>query len=170
MVAIRVIKGKERMKNPLKLFDLKPKRTQCPRWPGLAAAAGLCLRLLFFPSPHGCQAAEIVVEPVVSGLSNPVAITHAGDGSGRLFVTLQAGQVLVWDGSQLLFPPFLDISSLVLSGGERGLLSVAFHHDYETNGFFFVNYTRAPTARPWCPAIPFQPIPMSPTQTPRSSS
>jgi len=99
---------------------------------------------LFFPSPHWCQAAEIVVEPVASGLSNPVAITHAGDGSGRLFVTLQAGQVLVWDGSQLLSPPFLDISSLVLSGGERGLLSVAFHHEYETNGFFFVNYTRVP--------------------------
>ncbi len=68
-----------------------------------------------------------------------VAITHAND--SRLFVTVQSGQIVIFDGAQILATPFLDIDSLVLSGGERGLLSVAFHPDYDTNGFFFVNYT-----------------------------
>jgi glucose/arabinose dehydrogenase len=81
----------------------------------------------------------LVFEPVASGLQSPVSITHAGD--ARLFITLQAGQVVIHDGTRLLPTPFLDIRSLVLSGGERGLLSVAFHPRYAENGFFFVNYT-----------------------------
>jgi len=67
------------------------------------------------------------------------SIAHVGD--GRLFLTTQSGQILIHDGSQILPTPFLDIDSLVLSGGERGLLSVAFHPDYAANGFFYVNYT-----------------------------
>jgi glucose/arabinose dehydrogenase len=78
---------------------------------------------------------------VISGLSSPVGITHAGDGSGRLFIVLQGGKILIFDGVQILSPPFLDISSLVSSGGERGLLGVAFHPDYAHNGLFYVNYT-----------------------------
>ncbi|MGE5310798.1 MAG: PQQ-dependent sugar dehydrogenase [Nitrospirota bacterium] len=85
--------------------------------------------------------AQIDLQPVASGIANPVAITHAGDGSGRLFITLQAGQLVIFDGTQVLPTPFLDISSLVLSGGERGLLSVAFHPNYRDNGVFFVYYT-----------------------------
>jgi glucose/arabinose dehydrogenase len=84
---------------------------------------------------------KIKVEPIVTGLANPVAITHSGDGSGRLFIVLQTGQILVYDGSQVLPVPFLDISTLVSTGGERGLLSVAFHPNYATNGLFYVNYT-----------------------------
>ncbi len=90
----------------------------------------------------------IALQPVVTAGANPVAITHAGDGSGRLFITLQAGQIVIYDGSKLLSTPFLDISpsslDLVLSGGERGLLSVAFHPQYKSNGLFYVNYTRKP--------------------------
>ncbi|MCP4901921.1 MAG: PQQ-dependent sugar dehydrogenase [bacterium] len=78
---------------------------------------------------------------VTGGLSSPVGIANAGDGSGRLFIVEQAGSILIWNGLQLLPQPFLDISSLVSSSGERGLLSVAFHPDYGTNGRFFVNYT-----------------------------
>ncbi len=80
---------------------------------------------------------------IASGLPSPIAITHAGDSSGRLFITLQAGQIVIHDGTQLLATPFLDITSLVVSGGERGLLSVAFHPNYESNGFFYVYYTRS---------------------------
>ena len=81
-------------------------------------------------------AQEVSLEPLLNGLVDPVAITHAGD--ERLFVTLQPGQVVIWDGSKLLARPFLDIRDRVGTGGERGLLSVAFHPDYLRNGFFFV--------------------------------
>jgi glucose/arabinose dehydrogenase len=84
--------------------------------------------------------------PVVSGLSGPVGLANAGDGSGRLFIVQQSGQIRIWNGAQLLGTPFLDISSLVgpCSGGcgERGLLGLAFHPSYRTNGFFYVYYTR----------------------------
>jgi glucose/arabinose dehydrogenase len=87
-------------------------------------------------------APEIDLEPIASGLANPIAITHAGDGSDRIFITLQGGQIMIYDGAQLLSKPFLDITSQVItSGGEQGLLSAAFHPNYTNNGFFFVNYT-----------------------------
>ena len=86
-------------------------------------------------------APEIKARPVVTGVANPVAITHAGDGSGRLFITLQGGQIIIYDGTQVLPTPFLDITSLVSAGGERGLLGTAFHPSYANNGMLFVNYT-----------------------------
>lgn len=91
--------------------------------------------------PFVCWAAEpdVVLEPVVSGLVLPVSITHAGD--TRLFITEQEGRIVLFDGVRLLPEPFLDITPLVLAGGERGLLSVAFHPRYAENGQFFVNYT-----------------------------
>lgn len=82
---------------------------------------------------------SIALEPVLSGLANPVAITHAGD--SRLFITLQDGRIVIWDGTRLLPEPFLDIRARVQDGGERGLLSVAFHPRYKENGLFFVDYT-----------------------------
>lgn len=84
---------------------------------------------------------EIRLEPVADGLDDPVALTHAGDGTGRLFVTLQDGQIVIIDGGRVLPRPFLDIRGPVLSGGERGLLSTAFHPNYPVNGFFYVFYT-----------------------------
>src|SRR5688572_33333913 len=86
------------------------------------------------------QASPVVtLEPVANGLPNLVSVTHAGD--SRLFITLQGGVVMIHDGTRVLPEPFLDIRSLVLSGGERGLLSVAFHPGYAQNGLFYVNYT-----------------------------
>ncbi|HEX6640468.1 MAG TPA: PQQ-dependent sugar dehydrogenase [Thermoanaerobaculia bacterium] len=79
------------------------------------------------------------LEPIVDGLANPVSVTHAGD--NRLFITLQAGQIVIFDGTRILPEPFLDIRNLVTSGNERGLLSVAFHPRYAQNGLFYVNYT-----------------------------
>jgi len=84
---------------------------------------------------------NIEVKQILAGLTKPVAITHAGDGSGRLFITLQGGKILIYDGRQILSNPFLDISSLVSTGGEQGLLSVAFHPEYANNGSLYVNYT-----------------------------
>jgi glucose/arabinose dehydrogenase len=88
---------------------------------------------------------RIALEPVVTrGLSNPVFVTHAGDRGGRLFIVEQPGRIRVVAGGTLAPAPFLDISSRVLAGGERGLLGLAFHPDYARNGRYVVNYTRRP--------------------------
>jgi Glucose / Sorbosone dehydrogenase len=84
---------------------------------------------------------NIQIEPIITGIDSPVAITQAGDSSGRLFITLQIGKILVYEEQQLLPTPFLDIGSLIVTGGERGLFSVAFHPNYVANGFLYVNYT-----------------------------
>ncbi len=83
---------------------------------------------------------SVTLETVATGLSSPVHVSHAGDGSGRVFVVEQAGRIVELDsaGSQR---DWLDIAGQVGSGGERGLLSVAFHPAFAGNGRFFVNYT-----------------------------
>ena len=79
---------------------------------------------------------------VASGLSSPVAIAAPNDGSGRLFILEQAGRIRVWTPhSGLLGAPYLDITSKVSSGGERGLLGLAFHPNFKSNGYFYVYYT-----------------------------
>ena len=88
-----------------------------------------------------CAGAAVTLREVASGLNQPVAVAHAGDGSGRLFVTLQGGQVVIFDGERVLPRPFLDLRDRVGSGGERGLLSIAFHPDFARNRLFFANYT-----------------------------
>jgi glucose/arabinose dehydrogenase len=87
------------------------------------------------PLPH-----QIAVEVVAGGLSSPLYLTAPANDS-RLFVVEQPGRVRIIENGQLLSTPFLDITASVLDGGERGLLSIAFHPDYESNGFFYVNYT-----------------------------
>jgi hypothetical protein len=101
----------------------------------------IALGAALLPVADRAGAATITLEQVAGGLSRPTYVTHAGDGTGRLFVTEQPGRVRVIDGSGLLPTPFLDISSLVNSGGEQGLLSVSFHPGYEANGYFFVYHT-----------------------------
>ncbi len=79
---------------------------------------------------------------VVDGLERPVHVTHAGDGSARLFVVEQKGRIRIVKSNQVLPQPFLDITKRVGSEHkEQGLLSVAFHPRYAENGQFFVNYT-----------------------------
>jgi len=74
-----------------------------------------------------------------SGLSNPVCITNAGD--SRLFVVNQAGSIHIIDSNGNVSPQtYLDIQGRVTYGGEQGLLGVAFHPQYLTNGYFYVNY------------------------------
>ena len=75
--------------------------------------------------------------------SSPVAVRHADDGSGRLFILQRAGTILIFEpGAGLLGTPFLDISSEVDPFFEGGLLGLAFHPDYANNGYFYVHYTR----------------------------
>ena len=79
---------------------------------------------------------------IVSGLNRPVDIQPANDGSGRLFIIEKTGYIRSYENGQLLDAPFLDITDRVNdSGNEMGLLGLAFHPDYEQNGFFYINYT-----------------------------
>ena len=83
---------------------------------------------------------QVELQQVVSGLNRPVTITHAGD--NRLFIALQGGSIVIYDGTALVPGTFLDLAPLIVdSTGERGLLGLAFHPRYAENGFFFVDYT-----------------------------
>lgn len=85
---------------------------------------------------------EPVFSKIASGFNRPVGITHAGDGSSRLFVIEQGGKIFIIKDDKVTQEPFLDVSDLVSrNGGERGLLGLAFHPDYKNNGRFFINYT-----------------------------
>jgi glucose/arabinose dehydrogenase len=90
------------------------------------------------PEPTG--ELTIRLQAVASGLSNPVHLA-APAGDARLFIVEQQGRIRIVENGQLLTTPFLNIVNKVQSGGEQGLLSVAFHPQYSSNGFFYVNYT-----------------------------
>ena len=78
---------------------------------------------------------------VVSGLRNPLDLQVAPGDRERLYVVEQAGRIRVARNGELQAAPFLDIVSRISSGGERGLLGLAFHPQFATNRRFFVNYT-----------------------------
>jgi glucose/arabinose dehydrogenase len=83
------------------------------------------------------------LELVVSGLSDPIGITNAGDGSGRLLVNERGGRIrVVQPDGTLGGRDFVDLSGRIEAGGERGLLGVAFHPDFAANGRVFVHYSR----------------------------
>src|SRR5262245_50209530 len=81
---------------------------------------------------------------ILTGLNAPIFLTHAGDGSNRLFIEEQAGIIRVVKPNAAIATVFLDVRPKVLSGGERGLLGLAFHPLYFFNGRFFIYYTRVP--------------------------
>jgi hypothetical protein len=91
----------------------------------------------------------IGLAPVVRGLVHPVALVEAPDGTGRRFIVDQVGVIRVLlPGGTLLTTPFLDLRSRIVSlmpaYDERGLLGLAFHPDFRTNGKFYVYYTAPP--------------------------
>jgi len=79
---------------------------------------------------------------LVNGLTAPVGIEVPNDGTGRMFVLEQAGRIRIIQNGTLVPTPFLDVSSKVESGGEKGLLGLAFHPSFSSNGRFFVYYTQ----------------------------
>ncbi|WP_215406864.1 PQQ-dependent sugar dehydrogenase [Janthinobacterium sp. JC611] len=80
------------------------------------------------------------LQEVASGLDTPIFLT-APPGDSRLFILERPGRIRVVQGGNLLATPFLDISALTTTSGERGLLSLAFHPRYASNGYFFLYYT-----------------------------
>ena len=105
----------------------------------LAVAAADAVIVYPPPSPN-----PLPLVVVAAGLQSPVDVVNAGDGSGRLFVVEKPGRVRVVRSGALAAQPFLDIATLVLSGDERGLLGVAFHPQFATTRYVYVNYTRKP--------------------------
>lgn len=92
-----------------------------------------------------CPAIELQGVVIPALLTNPIFAIHAGDGTGRMFIVEQGGAIKVLQPGSDTPTLFLRIpSAKVLAGGERGLLGLAFHPDYQTNRRFFVNYTRTP--------------------------
>ena len=87
---------------------------------------------------------------IAGGFDRPLFVTHAGDGSGRLFVVEQAGRIWILLDGKILEEPFLDVSDVAdwqhsMREGDRytesGLLGLAFHPNYAENGYFFIYYT-----------------------------
>src|SRR5262245_46921585 len=103
--------------------------------------AALCWAVAtVFSTAHATPALRL--EPLATGLTAPVAVTHADDGSGRLFITLRDGKILIHHAGRVRPKPFLDLTPLVSAtpGWEDGLFSVAFHPNYRSNGYFYVDY------------------------------
>src|ERR1700690_2704739 len=90
--------------------------------------------------PCAGQEAEIRLEPVVSGFRGPTDIQNAGDGSGRIFIAQQDGQVCLVRNGVLESTPFLDIRSRTHVDKEAGLLGLAFAPGYGNHGRFYVDY------------------------------
>jgi len=89
-------------------------------------------------------AQTVGLQSFASGFSSPVEIAHPPN-DARLFVVQQSGLIRILNPNGTInTTPFLTLTtSTILSGGERGLLGLAFHPNYATNGYFYVNYTRA---------------------------
>src|SRR5215471_6931675 len=92
------------------------------------SAFGRCafLFLCLLTIESNAQIPTIVFQPVINGLSSPVDIVNARDGSNRIFIVLQGGTIRVYDQSYNFLGTFLTVTGIV-SGGEQGLLSLAFH-------------------------------------------
>ncbi len=85
-------------------------------------------------------AVEPAIETVLTGLRRPVFAT-APSGDDRLFIVEKAGYVRIMENDVLRSEAFLDIHDRVSGANEQGLLGMAFHPDYATNGLFYVSYT-----------------------------
>lgn len=98
----------------------------------------LLLLLCLFSSSAYSQ--TIALQQFAAGFNDPIEIVHAGD--SRLFVAQQSGQIRILNTNGAINPTnFLNVASLISTGSERGLLGLAFHPQYATNGFFYINYT-----------------------------
>ena len=107
----------------------------------------LALAILFSLSiPVFAQDLDLLsLKEFATGLSQPVGIMHAGDGSDRVFLIEQSGLIKVVKNGIINATPFLDLIDVIdNSANEQGLLGLAFHPDYVNNGYFYVNYTRDP--------------------------
>ncbi len=104
--------------------------------PGPSPTAGACAA---GPPVTGIPA--LTARLVVSGLRNPLDLQSVPGDDERLYLVEQDGRIRIVRSGQLVAAAFLDVSGRISSGGERGLLGLAFHPQFATNRRFFVNYT-----------------------------
>jgi len=104
-------------------------------------SSGLTSALPGATGPFDPAGLHVTLENVATGLQSPLAIVNAHDGSNRLFVVEQGGRIRIVKDGTLQPTPFLDISDRISSGGERGLLGLAFHPGFPTDPRLFVDYT-----------------------------
>ena len=115
-------------------------------WPtrSIIRSAVIVMLLLTSLGTDGVSAATLRLEAVATGFEQPLFVTGDGTGSSRLFVVEKAGRIRVVQDGAILATPFLDISHLVNAAvSERGLLGLAFHPDFGSNGVFYADYTGA---------------------------
>jgi glucose/arabinose dehydrogenase len=114
------------------------------RWHQTSIAAATWLAVISCgsgPASDGpTNGTGLTLRRLTADLSFPVALA-APAGDARLFVVEKGGRIRIFEHDTLRTDPFLDISALVSTGSEQGLLGLAFHPDYATNGRFFVDYT-----------------------------
>ncbi len=125
-------------------LSVHPNRTAMTTCLRLLQQRIFCL-LLLLPLSLFSQPPTISYEVRASGFSAPVDVVHAGDGSGRLFIVEQGGVIKVLSGTTVTTFANLGAggANLISTGGEQGLLSMAFHPDFDdvANRFFYVYYT-----------------------------
>ena len=117
----------------------------------LVLRSAACIVALLMAATAGCAPSHtgvayvpfggVTLRTVATGLDQPVHLAAAPGDTTRLIVVEQNGRIRVITNGRLRAEPFLDISDSVSTGGERGLLSVAFHPRYAENGFFYVDFT-----------------------------
>lgn len=95
-------------------------------------------------TPFTASLADLEFRSWIPGTGGTVDIVYPPDDSDRVFLVRQSGTVVIAENRVVLPTPFLNLGAAVLTGGERGLLSLAFHPDYVANGRLYVLYTRAP--------------------------
>jgi glucose/arabinose dehydrogenase len=102
----------------------------------LALAAITACATLAAPLSASAGQVALPMTFIAGGFNQPVFLTHAFD--GRLFVVQQDGYIQIVGGGT-----FLDVHTLIATSGEQGLLGLAFHPNYQSNGLLYINYTRA---------------------------
>jgi len=91
--------------------------------------------------PGDFDPADYTLQEIASGFRRPLLVTHAGDGSGRVFIVEQVGLIRILQDGALLPAPFYDMRGQVSLGNEQGLLGLAFAPDYAESGIFYINFT-----------------------------
>src|SRR5215831_4558874 len=108
------------------------------------AAKKISFCMIAFALLHASQSAgqpTVSFNQIAAGLTQPLEIKNAGDGSGRLFIAEQGGRIKIYKDGSILSKPFLDIHSLVGTGQFLGIWSIAFSPNYVNNREFFIFYT-----------------------------
>ncbi len=105
----------------------------------LCAALAGCSEETIGPNPD--EPVSVSLQPVAQGLSAPVFLTAPPGDRDRLFVVERGGAIRIVRAGSVLSAPFLDVAGVITAGGEQGLLGLAFHPGYASNGRFYVNYT-----------------------------